>query len=95
MPIDPGDAALVDPPPGKFTEEEMARWPQHAGVRRVVQGIEYEDQYMLVRSLYDADARAHFSRHGFNYKGKLAFKVPFHRSPPWLINLSLTIGRWL
>ena len=36
----------------------MARWPQYAGVRRVpLSGFEYEDQYMIVRSLHSGDAR--------------------------------------
>ena len=73
----------------------MARWPQYAGVRRVpLSGFEYEDQYMIVRSLHSGDARDHFVKHGFKYLGRLAFKVPFDRAPPWLINLSVLIGRW-
>ena len=74
----------------------MARWPQHAGVRRVMlSGFEYEEQYMLVRSLHSVDARKHFVKHGFKYLGRLAFNVPFDRSPAWLINISLRIGRWM
>ena len=72
----------------------MAEWPQHSGVRRVMlSGIEYEDQYMLVRSLQSADARNHFVQHGFEYRGRLAFNVPFDRAPAWLINLSVLVGR--
>ena len=53
--------AIISPPLGKFTEEEMAEWPQHSGVRRVMlSGFEYEDQYMLMRSLHSVDARNHF-----------------------------------
>jgi hypothetical protein len=90
------DPAIISPPQGKFTEEEMAEWPQHSGVRRVMlSGFEYEDQYMLVRSLHSADARNHFVKHGFEYLGRLAFNVPFDRSPAWLINFSLLIGRWM
>jgi hypothetical protein len=44
-------------------------------------GSEYEDQYMLVRSLHSADARNHFENHGFEYLGRLAFSAPFDRSP--------------
>jgi hypothetical protein len=94
MPIAPNDPSSVNPPPGRFTEAEMAKWPQHVGVRRVVQGNQYEDQFMLVRSLHHADAVAHFERHGFRYRGRLGFNVPFERSPPWLINLSLALGRF-
>jgi hypothetical protein len=89
------DPAIISPPLGKFSDQEMARWPQHAGVRRVLlSGSEYEDQYMLVRSLHSADARNHFAKHGFKYLGRLAFNVPFDRSPTWLINLSVLVGRW-
>jgi hypothetical protein len=93
---DPSDPAVINPPPGKFTPEEMARWPQYSGVRRIsLNGFEHEDQFMLVRSLHEADARNHFAQHGFKFQGRLAFNVPFNRAPPWLIRLSLAIGRWV
>ncbi|WP_141343362.1 hypothetical protein [Bradyrhizobium sp. USDA 3458] len=89
------DPAIVAPPNGKFTESEMAAWSQHVGVRRVMLShIEYEDQYMLVRSLHSIDAINHFAKHGFKYRGRLAFNVPFDHSPAWLINVSLFLGRW-
>jgi hypothetical protein len=91
------DPAIVNPPQGEFAAEEMAEWPQHSGVRRVMlSSSEYEDQdqYMLVRSLHSADARNHFVKHGFEYLGRLAFNVPFERSPAWLINLSVLLRRW-
>ena len=89
------DPAIISPHPRKFTEDEMAGWAQHAGVRRVLlSDSEYEDQYMLMRSLHSADARNHFVNHGFKYLGRLAFNVPFDRSPAWLINLSVLVGRW-
>jgi hypothetical protein len=90
----PSDPAIIDPPSGKFSEAEMARWPQYSGVRRVaLASLEYEDQFMLVRSLHETDARTHFARHGFEYQGRLAFIVAFRWSPAWLIKLSLAIGR--
>jgi len=90
-----GDPAIISAPLGKFSDQEMARWPQHAGVRRVLlSGSEYEDPYILVRSLHSADASNHFAKHGFEYLGSLAFNVPFDRSPTWLINLSALVGRW-
>lgn len=96
------DPAIVSPSPNRFTEAEMAAWPQHAGVRRVFlsgnasePGSHYEDQFMLVRSLNDADARAHFKAHGFSYRGRLAFNVPFEAAPRWLINLSVWAGRFV
>ncbi|WOH55336.1 hypothetical protein [Bradyrhizobium sp. BWC-3-1] len=74
----------------------MAEWPQHGGVRRVMlSDTDYEDQYMLIRSLHNIDAHNHFTKHGFQYRGRLAFNVPFDRSPPWVINLSLLLGRWI
>jgi hypothetical protein len=89
------DPAIISPPLGKFSDREMARWPQHAGVRRApLSGSEYEDQYMLVRSLHSAHSSNHFSKHGFKHLGKLAFNVPFDHSPAWLINLSILVGRW-
>jgi hypothetical protein len=92
----PSDPAIIDPPAGKFTEAEMARWPQYSGVRRVaLTGVEFEDQFLLVRSLHEADARSHYAHHGFTFQGRLAFNVPFDRPPPWLVRLSLAIGRWL
>jgi hypothetical protein len=46
----PRDPAIIDPPAGKFTMKEMARWPQYSGVRRVpLTSVEHEDQFMLVR----------------------------------------------
>jgi hypothetical protein len=63
------DPAAVNRPEGKFTETQMARWPQHAGVLRVpLVGMDYEDQFMLVRSWHEARAREHFGRHGFEYR---------------------------
>jgi hypothetical protein len=86
----PRDPAIVDPPAGKFTKKEMARWPQYAGVRRVpLTSVEHEDQFMLVRSLHEVDARNHFAQHGFKFQGSLAFNVPFDRAPPWLIRLAM------
>lgn len=87
------DPAIVHPPEGKY-EEEMRRWGQYAGVRRVYPSpLEHEDQYMLVRSRNEIDARDHFKNHRFRYLGRLAFNVPFEKSPACLINISLGIGR--
>lgn len=88
------DPAIVNPPSGKFTEEEMRTWPQFSGVRRVdINGLEYEDQHMLIRALHEADARKHFTQHGFKYEGRLAFSVPFASAPIWWVWVSLAIGR--
>lgn len=88
------DPAVITPPPGKFSAAEMAAWGQHCGVRRVMlSSIDYEDQFMIIRSLHAADARAHLERHGFKYQGRLAFSVPFETAPPWMIRTSLWLGR--
>lgn len=98
--MDQNDPAAIKPPEGRFTEAEMATWPQFAGVRRIFlsgsanePGSTYEDQFLFVRSLHEGDARAHFKAHGFAYRGRLAFNVTFETAPPWLINLSLWLGR--
>lgn len=36
-----------------------------------------------MRSAHSADARNHFVKRGFEYLGRLAFNVPFDRSPAW------------
>jgi hypothetical protein len=88
------DPAIVTPKPGKFTDAERARWPQYSGVRRKpINDFEYEDQFLLLSSLHESDARSHFAQHGFRFQGRLAFNVPFASAPSWLIKLSLGLGR--
>jgi hypothetical protein len=89
------DPAVVSPPRGMFSERELARWPQHVGVRRILgANSKYQDQYMFVRSVHNADARRHLMMHGFEYVGRLAFNVRFDCAPGWLIAVSLLAGVW-
>ncbi|WBU31461.1 hypothetical protein OOZ54_08160 [Rhodopseudomonas palustris] len=78
----------------KVSEAEARDWRQYAGVRRIYgSGVDFTHQHLLVRSLSEADARAHFEQHGFKYRGRLAFNVPFNAAPGWLVEISVQLGR--
>jgi hypothetical protein len=94
MPSRSDDPSIVAPPEGRFTEQEMARWRQHVGVRCVFRGAgQYEDAFMLVRARHADDARRDLEQHGFDYWGRLAFNVSPESAPGWLMGVSLMLGR--